>query len=313
MSDSAKFPLLLPSRHRITNLIIEDTHKKLHHGGVAVTVTALRQVFWIPSIRQRVRSVLRQCVTCAKTIGKAYSTPDPPPLPKARVEEPRPFAVTGVDFTGTLYVKNSTGEHKVYICLFTCASTRAIHLEIVTDLSAETFLLAFQQFVSRRSLPSIMLSDNASTYLTTAEELRVLFESDVIKEALGGQGVDWRFIPKRAPWYGGFWKHLIGLTKQAIRKTLGRTFISLDQLQTVVVEVESMLNDRPLTYVNSDLQDPLPLTPSNLLYGRGIQQVLHALYDPEELNDPSVVNGVDLRKRVDRLTQLIEHFASRWK
>jgi len=122
VSDSAKFPQLLPSKHRITNLIIEDLHKKLHHGGVAIT--ALRQVFWIPSIRQWVRSVLRQCVTCAKTIGM---TPDPPPLPKARVEGPRLFAVTGVDFTGTLYVKNSTGEHKVYICLFICASTRAIH------------------------------------------------------------------------------------------------------------------------------------------------------------------------------------------
>jgi len=208
-------------------------------------------VFWIPSIRQWVRSVLRQCVTCAKTIGKAYPTPDPPPLPNARVEGPRPFAVTGVDFTGTLYVKNSTGEHKVehkvYICLFTCTSTRAIHLEIVTDLSAETFHLAFRRFASRRSLPSIMLSDNASTYHAAVEELRVLFKSDVIKEALGHQGVDWQFIPKCAPWYGGFWERLIGLTNQAIRKTLGRTFISLDQLQTVVVEVE---NDRPLTYVN---------------------------------------------------------------
>ena len=179
-------------------------------------------------------------------------------------------------------------------------------------LTVTEVILAFRRFASRRSLPSVMLSDNASTYLAAAEELRVLFKSDVIKEALGCQGVDWRFIPKCAPWYGGFWERLIGLTKQAIRKTLGRTFISLDQLQTVVVEIESMLNDRPLTYVNSDLQDPLPLTPSHLLYGRRIQQVPHALYDPEELHDPSVVNGVDLRKRVDRLTQLIEHFSSRW-
>ena len=185
-----------------------------------------------------------------------YRTPDPPPLPKIRVGERRPFAVTGVNFTGALYVKESNGEQKAYICLFTCARTRAIHLEIVTDLSAETFLLAFRRFASRRSIPSVMLSDNASTYLAAAEELKILFESDVIKEALGRQGVDWQFIPKRAPWYGGFWERSIGLTKQAIRKTLGRTFISFDQLQTVVIEIESMLNDRPLAYVNSDLQDP---------------------------------------------------------
>ena len=110
----------------------------------------------------------------------------------------------------------------------------------------------------------------------------------------------------------GFWERLIGLTKQAIRKTLGR-LISLDQLQTVVVEIESMLNDRPLTYVNSDLQDPQPLTPSHLLYGWRIQQAPHSLNDPEELVDPSVVYGIFLMKRVDKLTQLIEHFSSRWK
>ena len=158
-----------------------------------------------------------------------------------------------------------------------------------------------------------MLSDNASTYLAAAEELKILFESDVIKEVLGRQGVDWQFIPKRAPWYGGFWEWLIGLTKQAIRKTLGRTFISLDQLQTVMIEIESMLNDRPLTYVNSDLQDPQPLTPSHLLYGRRIQQVPHLLNDPEELTDPTFMYGTDLRNRVNKLAQLMEHFSSHWK
>ena len=313
LDQPTKFPYLLPRKHPLTDMIIKDTHKKLHHGGTAITVTAIRQVFWIPTIRQRVRSILRRCVTCAKTMGKPYKTPDPPPLPKTRVGSARPFAVTGVDFTGTLYVKEPVGEHKAYICLFTCASTRAIHLEIVTDLSTETFLLAFQRFASRRSLPSIILSDNASTYLAAAEELKILFESAGIKEALERQGVDWQFIPKRAPWYGGFWERLIGLTKQAIRKTLGRTFISLQQLQTVVVEIESMLNDRPLTYVTSDLQDPQPLTPSHLLYGRRIQQAPRPLDDQEEGNDPSFVDGVDLRKRVDKLTQLIGHFSSRWK
>ena len=162
-------------------MIIYDTHKKLHHGGVAVTVTAIKQVYWIPSIKQRMRSILRKCAICVKTMGKAYRTPDLPPLPKVRVGEARPFAVTGVDFTGALYVN---GEHKVYY-LFTCASTRAIHLEIVNDLSTESFMLAFRRFTSHRSLPSVMLSDNASTYLAAAEELNVLFESDDIKEALG--------------------------------------------------------------------------------------------------------------------------------
>jgi len=99
------------------------------------------------------------------------------------------------------------------------------------------------------------------------------------------------------------------LIKQAIRKKLGRIFTFLQQLQTIIVEIESMLNDRPLTYVNSDLQDPQPLTPSHLLYGRRTQQAPHSL---ENLNDPSYVDGVDLRKRVEKLTQLFGNL-SRWK
>ena len=142
VAELTKFLYLLPPKHPLTNMIIQDTHKKLHHGGAATTITALRQIYWIPTIRQHVRAQLRRCVTCAKTMGKPYQIPDPPPLPKVRVGNSRPFTVTGVDFTGTLYVKESNVEHKAYIFLFTCASTRAIHLEIVTDLSTETFLLA---------------------------------------------------------------------------------------------------------------------------------------------------------------------------
>ena len=111
----------------------------------------------------------------------------------------------------------------------------------------------------------------------------------------------------------GFWVRLLGLTKQAIKKTLGRAFISLDQLQTIVVEIEGMMNDRLLTYVHSDLQDPQPLTPANLLYGRRLQQAPHPLNDPEKLIDPSFVDGTHLRKRVDKLTLLIEHFTFQWK
>ena len=133
-----------------------------------------------------------------------YKTPNPPPLPRTCVRSARPFAVTGVDFTGTLYVKEPLGEHKAYLCLFTCASTRAIYLEIVTDLSTEMFPLAFWRFASRRSLLPLCFSDNASTYHAAAKELKMLFESNGIKEALGRQGVDWQFIPKRAPWYSGF-------------------------------------------------------------------------------------------------------------
>ena len=312
-TEASKFPYLLPNKHVVTRMIVADTHEKLHHGGVSITVTALRQVYWIPCIRQCVKSVLRRCVLCRKLVGQPYRSPDPPPLPKIRVMEAPPFTVTGVDFTGALYVKERE-ETKVYICLFSCAVTRAVHLEVVTDLTVETFLLAFRRFCSRKSVPQKMISDNASTYLAAAEELQRMFNSVELKEALESQNISWHFIPKRAPWYGGFWERIIGLTKQAVRKTLGRTFINLKQLETVITEIEAMLNDRPLTYLSSDVTDPEPLTPSHLLYGRRIRPVPCPLDSPVDLDDPDFqVDDSTIRQTVNRQTRLIQQFWQRWK
>ena len=313
VTEMAKFPYLLPPRHTLTDMVIQQTHKKLHHAGVSATVTALRQVFWIPTIRQRVKTRLRQCVICNRLMGKPYQAPDPPPLPRMRVEASQPFSTTGVDFTGALYVRDSIGERKVYICLFTCACTRAVHLELVCDLSVDSFLLAFRRFVSRKSLPTLMVSDNASTYLAAAEEIKELLESVDLREALGRQHVTWSFIPKRAPWYGGFWERLVGLTKQAVKKTLGRTFVTLQTLETVIVEIEGILNDRPLTYVSSDISDPEPLTPAHLIYGRRIVAVPHPVEDHDENADPSYLRDQDMRKVTSRHSKLIQQFWVRWR
>ena len=135
-----------------------------------------------------------------------FPAPDSAPLPQSRMQDVHPFTYTDVDFTGALYVKDGLQEAKVYLCLFTCATTRAVHLEIVQDLTAETLLLAFRKFAGQRSLPRMMISDNGSTYLSAAEELGSLMELPEIKEELGRRGIIWNFIPKRAPWYGGFWE-----------------------------------------------------------------------------------------------------------
>lgn len=107
-------------------------------------MSALRQFFWIPTGRQYVKKLLHRCTVCRKHGGRPYAVPDAAPLPKMRVQEVPPFSITGVDFTGALYVKQHNGEEgKAYICLFTCATSRAVHLEVVTDLSTTSFLLAF--------------------------------------------------------------------------------------------------------------------------------------------------------------------------
>ena len=239
--------------------------------------------------------------------------PDPAPLPQSRTQDLPPFTVSGVDFAGALYVQQGRDEVKVYICLFTCATTRAIHLEVVTDLSTETFLLAFRRFTSRKGLPQIVISDNASTYLSAAEELTELFNSVDLANTLSKQGITWKFIPKRAPWYGGFWERLIGLTKSCLKKVLGRAHINLLTLQTLVVEIEAILNDRPLTYVSSDAQDPDPLTPADLLYGRHITSLPYRHVEEDELTDPTIGDEAQIQKRAKKQSLIIEHFRSRWK
>ena len=156
LSELTKFPFLLPSKHPLTKLIINMIHINQLHGGVNSVITAARQRYWIPSIRWVVRSLLKKCVIRKRVLGRPYSVPDAPPLPKSQTLCSKPFSVTGVDFTGALFVRSSggeRGEQKVYICLFTCVNTRAIHLEVVTDLSEENFIQAFRRFVSRKSLP----------------------------------------------------------------------------------------------------------------------------------------------------------------
>ena len=316
IGELAKFPYLLPTKHHFTHLVIYAVHNAQLHAGVNSTLTAIRQSYWIPAARQMIRQILRKCVTCQKVIAKPYQAPDPPPLIMARTQASRPFQVTGVDFTGALYVRNSNGEMKVYICLFTCAVTRAIHLEVVTDMSVETFLLALRRFSSRRSTPNTMISDNASTYQAAADELKQLFSSPLLSDALSQRGIDWKFIPKRAPWFGGFWERLIGLTKLSLKKILGRTFTTLPVLQTLVIEVEAMLNDRPLTYLSSDITDPQPLTPSHLIYGQRIVMLPHLMCEDDEMTDVDYQTGLSdslLRRKVKIQALLLKHFWTRWK
>ena len=115
--------------------------------------------------------MLHKCVTCKKIQGKPYLAPVNPPLPKCRLQESPPFTVTGVDFSGELYVKSNNKATKAYVCLFTCAVTRAIHLELVEDMTSQTFIYAFRRLAVRRSLPAIMIQYCHNKKLTSTTPL----------------------------------------------------------------------------------------------------------------------------------------------
>ena len=276
-----------------------------------MTVAQLRQHWWIPRCRQRVRSILRQCIFCNRIGGKSYDQPPHAPLPSFRTKATRPFSITGLDYTGALIVRNQKKESKAYVALFTCTVTRAVHLELVPDNSTRSFLQAFRRFVSRRSTPSLIISDNASTFVAASKILKNIYDSPEVKECMLRQKVDWRFITPRAPWEGGFYERLIGVTKGVLKKCLGRAFVTFDELSTLITEAEAIINDRPISYVSNDLGD-LPISPSHLLHGHLITPL--PVVSPNNLvMDEVGFTVADISRRMKYRAKLLEDLWKRWQ
>lgn len=141
------------------------------HNGVKDTLTKVRSKFWIVKGRNFIKSNIHNCVLCWSFKSKSYRNPPPPPLSTSRVSEDPPFLYTGVDFAGPLYVKEcrSTESKKVWICLYTCCATRAVHLDNVSDMSAQTFIQSLKRFYARRGLPRQFVSDNSKTLKAAAK------------------------------------------------------------------------------------------------------------------------------------------------
>ena len=172
-SYDTKFPALL-------SWIIRYCHERVIHKGLKETLTEVRSKYWIPKGRQTVKKELFGCNRCRRFQGQSYPVPESPDLPEFRVRDVHAFSCVGVDFAGPLFVnskaKDDTEMTKVYIALFTCATSRAVHLELVSSLDATTFLLCLRRFIGRRGLPKLIVSDNAKTFQDSEKTLVSLFE-----------------------------------------------------------------------------------------------------------------------------------------
>jgi len=253
LNQSAKCPKLLPKDEHYTKLVIEDYHRRVFHAGVSQTLAQLRAEYWVPHGRSTVRKVLKRCKICCRCEGSAYKLPNLPPLSKERVVEALPFEYTGLDYFGPLFIKQYANGvdkpeyKKVWVCLFTCMVVRVVHLELVEDMSADEFLWCLRRFMVRRGIPRQIISDNAKQFKAAKQMLSKarLQASDCIDDYLSKQGIHWKFIVELAPWVGGFYERLVGLTKRALRKTLGSQCLTEKQLVTVLTEAEAVINSRP--------------------------------------------------------------------
>lgn len=192
-----------------------------------------------------------------------------PPIPTERVSASAPFTYTGVDYFGPLFIKAKKETQKVWVCLYTCLVTRAIHLELMYDMTTQQFLLGFRRFAARHGKPNRIISDNAAQFKLASDTIsklwgQILTEEDTVSYA-ANENIQWNFTVELAPWMGGFYERLVGIVKRSLRKALGKVCLSNEQLLTILKEAEAVINSRPLVYVGNDINSYMTLTPAHLL------------------------------------------------
>ena len=249
----AKFSLLLPHSHPVTDLLIKFHHEKEGHLGVNHVLADLNRTFWIVNGRSAIKRVLDGCIPCRvwKASAGRQQMGD---LPPSRIQESHPFSNIGTDIMGPIMITVGRSRVKRYICIFNCLATRAVHLEVVPSLEADSFLQAFKRFSNRRNIsPKTIYSDNGGNFVAAQKLLK-------------GK-IDWVFNPPRASHQGGFYEIFFKLFRKIFRSITSTCTLNEFDLFTYVVEIERILYNRPITKLPNSPDDWTALSPSAILSG----------------------------------------------
>ncbi|XP_054272529.1 uncharacterized protein LOC128992813 [Macrosteles quadrilineatus] len=278
VSYAAKHPIVLPKTNHVTNLIVDHYHLKHLHAGPQFLQAVLSQKFWILSARSIIRRRVYKCIRCVKCNPKT-TTQKMGDLPPQRVLPSRVFNNCGTDFLGPFSVKpcklRKSCPIKVYVCIFICFSVKAVHLEVVTDLSSEAYLAALTRFVSRRGLCSNIYSDCGTNYVGAANEVQKIVKNFFVQketqEALSKfameNNITFHFLPPAAPHQGGLWERTVRSVKHHLRRVIGEQILTLEEFITLTTRIEAILNSRPITPLSSDPSEIDCLTPGHFLIG----------------------------------------------
>ena len=230
-------------------------------------------------------------------------------LPKERVTPGHVFSQVGVDYAGPLHLKIGSIRKptivKGYICIFVCLSVKAVHIDVVTDLTTEAFITCLRRFVSRRGTPSLIMSDNGTNFVGANSELRALYklledQQNCLADFCSSQRITWKFIPERSPHFGGLWEASVKTAKSHLKRVTNTINFTYEELVTVLAQVEACMNSRPLTPMLSlDGEGVEPLTPGHFIIGRPITAI-------PECDTPDL--PFTLLKRWKLCQQLVRHF-----
>ena len=298
---NVKHPTLLHNELYFIELVVWSAHKRVLHGGVNNTLNFIRNNYWLCKGRKTTRAILNKCVSCKKSQSRTLLGPEPSDLPKFRMDFDYEFCNTGVDFAGSLYFKDMYGKNdqmfKSYICLFACTTTRNVHLELAPSMDASDVIKALVWFLSRRRCIKMFISDNFSS-----------FKSDEVSKFLLLHNIDWKFILPLSPWWGGFYERLVRTIKNTLRKILGRSKLNFEELYTILILVECMLNSKPLSYVYTENCEPV--TSSHFLLGRNLQGHWFSTTTGEENIE---LNVMKYKNHCNHLLKLINDLWKRFK
>lgn len=306
MPAEAKHPIIMPKDSHITTLILRDTHEKIGHCGRNYMLSQLRQRFWIPTANSTVRKFLSRCVICRKVRarGKEQKMAD---LPKDRLQPDKPpFTYVGTDYFGPFLIKRGRSTVKRYGVLFTCLTTRAVHIEIAHTLDTDSCLNAIRRFMCRRGQVSIIRSDNGSNFVAAERELRdaiQLWNQDKIHNTLRQKEVEWIFSPPTGSHFGGIWERQIRSVRKLLKSILKEQTVDDECLQTLMCEIEAIINDRPITTSSDDPNDLEALTPNHLLLLKRQPSLPPGLFEKEDLYS---------RRRWKQVQYLADLFWKRW-
>lgn len=308
----AKYPVILSRHHCLAKLLAEHYHVQDLHAGPQLMITSIRQRFWILGAKTLVKRVYHQCVRCFRCKPKEI-VQLMAPLPASRVNEARPFAISGVDYCGPVMIKpyhRRASPTKAFVAVFICFATRAVHLELVSDLSTAAFIAALRRFVSRRGVISEISSDNGTNFKGASNELQQLYDlletskhQEAVTNWAAERRIKWKFIPPRAPHFGGLWEAAVRSMKYHLVRVLGTNAASYEDMTTLLAEIEACLNSRPLTELSANPMDMEALTPGHFLIGSHLQYISEI--DLKEIPENRLNHW--------RVTQQrLQHFWSRW-
>ena len=305
VSYETRHPALLPRDHRISRLIVQHAHQ-FGHPGVAATVAKTRTKYWIVRAHDLAKSIKFRCVVC-REIGASVESQVMADLPQSRLAPfTPPFHHTSCDYFGPYRVRISRNKIvKHYAVIFTCLNTRAVHLELAADCTTMEFMQVLRRFYALRGVPALMISDNGSQLVGAERELREMvdgLDTEKLQEFSAERGMKWQFTTPAAPHQNGCAESLVKSCKIGLKKAIGEQVLTPLELQTCLVEVANLVNQRPIGRIPSDPDDGSYLSPNDMLLGRASSTVPQGPF--RHTKNP--------RHRVEFVQKIVDSFWTRW-